>query len=127
MLAEIITIGDEILIGQIVDTNSAWIAKEFNTLGIKIRQITSVSDTAEQIKDAVNKAMKANDIILITGGLGPTKDDITKQTLCDLFNTSLVFDSIAYDNVVSIFSKKGYPILESNKQQAFLPQSCIPL
>ena len=74
MLAEIITIGDEILIGQIVDTNSAWIAKEFNTLGIKIRQITSVSDTAEQIKDAVNKAMKANDIILITGGLGPTKD-----------------------------------------------------
>jgi len=127
MLAEIITIGDEILIGQIVDTNSAWIAKEFNTLGIKIRQITSVSDTAEQIKDAVNKAMKANDIILITGGLGPTKDDITKQTLCDLFNTSLVFDSIAYDNLVSIFSKKGYPILESNKQQAFLPQSCIPL
>ncbi len=127
MLAEIITIGDEILIGQIVDTNSAWIAKEFNALGIQLHQITSVSDEASHIKDAVTKALLSNDIVLLTGGLGPTKDDITKQTLCELFGTRLVFDETAFENVKEIFGKRGFPILETNKAQAMLPENCTPI
>lgn len=127
MLAEIITIGDEILIGQIIDTNSAWIAKEFNTLGIKIHQITSVSDEASHIKEAVNNAMGTNDIVLITGGLGPTKDDITKQTLCELFETQLIFDETAYENLKAIFTSRGFKMLESNKAQAMLPEICTPI
>ncbi len=127
MLAEIITIGDEILIGQVVDTNSAWIAAEFNSLGIKIHQITSVSDTAVHIKEAVNKALQGHDIVLLTGGLGPTKDDITKQVLSELFSSPLVFDTVAFENVKNIFSKRGLEILDSNKSQAMLPNACIPL
>ncbi len=127
MLAEIITIGDEILIGQIVDTNSAWIAKEFNLLGISIHQITSVSDDREHIKEAVTKALATHDLVLITGGLGPTKDDITKQVLTELFKTTLVLDEIAFQNIKSIFVKRGFEILESNIAQAMLPENCTPL
>ncbi len=80
MKAEIITIGDEILIGQIVDTNSAWIATELNQIGVKIIQITSISDNPEHLTDALNDARKRAELILMTGGLGPTKDDRTKKT-----------------------------------------------
>jgi nicotinamide-nucleotide amidase len=85
MLAEIITIGDEILIGQIVDTNSAWMGEQLNLAGIKVHQITSVSDNAEHIVKALDEAKSRVDLILITGGLGPTKDDITKHTLGNVF------------------------------------------
>ncbi len=85
MLAEIITIGDEILIGQIVDTNSAWIAQHLNAIGIRVKQISSVSDDREHILTALTEAHARADIILITGGLGPTKDDITKKTLAEYF------------------------------------------
>ena len=87
MLAEIITIGDEILIGQIVDTNSAWMAQKLNLAGIRVKQITSVSDDKNHIVNALREAEARVDIILITGGLGPTKDDITKNTLKDYFLT----------------------------------------
>jgi nicotinamide-nucleotide amidase len=127
MLAEIITIGDELLIGQVIDTNSAWIAQEFNQAGIAIHQITSVSDEGNHIKKAVKDAMIENDIVLLTGGLGPTKDDITKQALCELFNTRLIFDSIAYENVERIFSGRGLEMLDSNKAQAMLPEICTAL
>jgi nicotinamide-nucleotide amidase len=91
MLAEIITIGDEILIGQIVDTNSAWIAKELNKIGIRVKQISSVSDDREHILTALAEAHnRAKIIIMITGGLGPTKDDITKKTLAEYFNVGMV-------------------------------------
>src|SRR5438105_7826362 len=86
MQAKIITIGDEILIGQIVDTNSAWIAQELNRIGIKVHQVSSVSDDEQHILAALSEASKRADLILITGGLGPTKDDITKKTLCKYFN-----------------------------------------
>ena len=92
-----------------------------------IHQITSVSDEEKHIKEAVNKAMQANDIVLITGGLGPTKDDITKQTLCELFNTGLIFDAKAFENLKDIFSKRGFEILVSNKAQAMLPEICTPI
>jgi nicotinamide-nucleotide amidase len=85
MKAEIITIGDEILIGQIIDTNSAWIAEQFNLSGIEIYQITSVHDDTEHIMEALKKAEEKVDLVILTGGLGPTKDDITKHALCEYF------------------------------------------
>ena len=90
MKLALLTIGDEILIGQIVDTNSAWISKKLNEIGVKLEKILSIADSADEIKWAVNLLMSENDIVLVTGGLGPTKDDITKTVLCEIFNTKLV-------------------------------------
>ncbi len=124
MLAEIITIGDEILIGQIVDTNSAWIAQQLNAIGIRIKQVSSVSDDRTHILTALAEAAKRADIILITGGLGPTKDDITKTTLAEYFNVPLVQNQDALDNVSRIFAKYNRPLLEVNIKQAEVPQNC---
>ena len=88
MFAELITIGDELLIGQVVDTNSAWMGRELNNIGIEVLRIVSVRDREEEILEAIDNAMKRVNIVLVTGGLGPTKDDITKQTLCKYFNTN---------------------------------------
>ena len=104
MLAEIITIGDEILIGQIVDTNSAWMAQELNAIGVRIKQISSVSDDREHILKALAEAQTRADIILITGGLGPTKDDITKKTLAEYFDVGMVENEEALANVQRIFA-----------------------
>ncbi|RZK53071.1 MAG: damage-inducible protein CinA, partial [Pedobacter sp.] len=97
MLAEIITIGDEILIGQIVDTNSAWMAKQLNLIGVSVKQITSVSDDEQHILSALADAETRADIILITGGLGPTKDDITKKTLAKYFDMGFRNDAGALE------------------------------
>src|SRR5476651_1347239 len=105
MLAEIITIGDEILIGQIVDTNSAWMAGELNNIGISVKQISSVSDDRQHILDALEEASRRADIILITGGLGPTKDDITKKTIAEYFGVQLIENKQALDNVLQIFAR----------------------
>src|SRR3984885_7160666 len=105
MLAEIITIGDEILIGQIVDTNSAWMARQLNDIGIRVKQISSVSDDRLHILTALKEAAGRADLILITGGLGPTKDDITKKTLCEYFDVGLVLNQGALDNVERIFMR----------------------
>lgn len=86
MFAEVITIGDELLIGQVVDTNSAWMGQELNKIGIEVLRIVSIRDREEEIMEAVDNAMKRVNIVLVTGGLGPTKDDITKQTLCKYFH-----------------------------------------
>ena len=85
MQADIITIGDEILIGQIVDTNSTWIANQLESAGVKVRQITSVSDEKEHILLTLDSALKSSDLVILTGGLGPTNDDLTKHALCDFF------------------------------------------
>jgi nicotinamide-nucleotide amidase len=127
MKAEIITIGDELLIGQVVDTNSAWMAHELNKQGIKVHQITSVSDEEQHILDALKEASERVELILMTGGLGPTKDDITKYTLCRYFNTELVFDQVTYDNLVRVFKRFGRDITPRNRTQADLPANCIPL
>ena len=124
MLAEIITIGDEILIGQIVDTNSAWMAHELNAIGVRIKQISSVSDDREHILKALSEAKQRADIILITGGLGPTKDDITKKTLAHYFGVDFVENQEALDNVIRIFAKYNRPLLEVNRQQAQVPVNC---
>lgn len=124
MLAEIITIGDELLIGQVVDTNSAWMADQLNSIGIRVVQITSISDNRQHILTTLKEASDRADILLITGGLGPTKDDITKETLCEYFNTRLVFNQQAFDNVSRIFSLRGYPVTELNQLQAMVPENC---
>lgn len=127
MLAEIITIGDEILIGQIVDTNSAWIAKTLNDQGIQIKQITSVSDSRAHILEALESATTRADLIIITGGLGPTKDDITKKTLAEYFGVGFRRDAAALENVKRIFSRSNRPLLEVNEQQADVPENAIVL
>jgi nicotinamide-nucleotide amidase len=127
MLAEIITIGDEILIGQIVDTNSAWIAQKLNAIGIRVKQISSVSDDRQHILNALAEAQQRADIILITGGLGPTKDDITKKTLAEYFGVGLIENKEALNNVEKIFRRlRGTftELLEVNKQQALVPENC---
>jgi nicotinamide-nucleotide amidase len=127
MLAEIITIGDEILIGQIVDTNSAWIAQHLNAIGIRVKQISSVSDDREHILTALAEASQRASIILITGGLGPTKDDITKKTLAEYFGVGLIENKQALENVQKIFRRlRGAEteLLDVNKQQALVPENC---
>lgn len=124
MLAEIITIGDEILIGQIVDTNSAWMARQLNDAGIRVKQISSVSDDKQHILTALKEASERADLIFITGGLGPTKDDITKTTLAEYFGVSLVENKEALDNVTRIFAKYNRPMLDINKAQAMVPSNC---
>ena len=127
MQTEIITIGDELLIGQVIDTNSAWMGQQLNLSGIHVKQITSVSDDKQHIIDTLNTATLRADIILITGGLGPTKDDITKQTLCEFFNSDLIFNENIYKNVERLFKSRGLEVTKLNKQQAMVPDNCIAI
>lgn len=124
MLAEIITIGDEILIGQVVDTNSAWMGRELNKIGVSVKQITSVSDQADHIKQALDEAQQRADLILMTGGLGPTKDDITKLTLSSYFNMPLRRDEATLAHVSDIFARLNRPMIEANIKQADVPDGC---
>ena len=124
MLAEIITIGDEILIGQTIDTNSAWLGEQLNAIGIDIVQITTINDKRESIIAALSSAEQRADIILMTGGLGPTKDDITKKTLAEYFKVNLIEDNETLENVESIFKKAGRQVLTINKEQALVPSNC---
>jgi nicotinamide-nucleotide amidase len=124
MLAEIITIGDEILIGQIVDTNSAWMAQRLNDTGVRIKQISSIGDDRQHILTALAEAAARADIIFITGGLGPTKDDITKKTLAEYFGVGMVENEAALNNVLRIFEKYNRPMLETNRLQAQVPENC---
>ncbi|MFC0605229.1 competence/damage-inducible protein A [Winogradskyella pulchriflava] len=122
MQVEIITIGDEILIGQVVDTNSAFLGKEFNKIGASIYQITSVQDDKTHILKALKEAEDNADIVIVTGGLGPTKDDITKHTLCEYFNDTLVENKEVLAHVEELFSKYiSTPISDLNRQQALVP------
>ena len=127
MLAEILTIGDEILIGQIVDTNSAWIAQQLNNIGVRVKQITSVSDDRNHILEALNSATSRADIIIITGGLGPTKDDITKKTLAEYFNVGFKRDEASLEVIRQIFSRNNRPMIDINIRQADVPENCSVL
>lgn len=124
MFAEIITIGDELLIGQVTDTNSAWMGRELNKVGIEVIRVVSVRDRAEEITEAVDASMKRADIVLMTGGLGPTKDDITKQTLCEYFGTRLIFSEAVFENVKRVLAGK-IPMNALNKSQAMVPENCM--
>ncbi len=124
MKAEILTIGDEILIGQISNTNSVWIARQLNIIGINVVHMASVSDDENNIVAAFNASMNRADFVFITGGLGPTKDDITKKAFANYFETTLVLDDEVLANVSSFFIKKGREVSDINKQQALVPRGC---
>lgn len=123
MRAEIITIGDELLIGQVVDTNSAWMAQRLNEVGIELHQITSVHDNREHILSALNEAFSRADIVLTTGGLGPTKDDITKHVLCECFGTTLVEDARVRARVCELYKERPDVLNRLTATQWMVPQS----
>ena len=128
MNAEIITIGDEILIGQIVDTNSVFISKELNKIGVSVYQISSIQDDKQHILNALDEAASRVDIIIITGGLGPTKDDITKHTLCEYFDDTLIHNDEVLKHVEDLFKNQvKQPMLETNRLQAMVPSKAIVL
>jgi nicotinamide-nucleotide amidase len=127
MKAEIITIGDEILIGQTVDTNSAYIAGSLNSLGIEITGISTIPDDAGRIINALNEASIRSELIILTGGLGPTSDDITKKTLCEYFSTSLIRDSEVLANISELLGRRKVSLNNNNLAQADVPQSCTVL
>ena len=127
MKASIITIGDEILIGQIVDTNSVSIARHLNSAGIVVRERTSVGDNRQQIVDAVQGALRQCEIVILTGGLGPTKDDITKKTLAELFGGKLVRDEAVAAHVQKMLEARGITFNQLNQDQALVPDNCTVL
>lgn len=124
MNAEILTIGDEILIGQIVNTNSVWIAQQLNLAGIRIVHMASVSDETTAIVDALDAAAKRADFVFVTGGLGPTKDDITKKTFATYLGVQLIMNAEVLEDVDSFFTKRGRILTEINRQQALVPEGC---
>jgi nicotinamide-nucleotide amidase len=127
MKAEIISIGDELLIGQVVNTNASWIASELNTAGIQVVHIAAIADDKEAIVKSLDDASERADIILITGGLGPTKDDITKKTLAEYFDSKLVFHEPSFNQIKEIFKARNFEVTDINRQQAMIPDKCEPL
>ncbi|MCX6222769.1 MAG: competence/damage-inducible protein A [Bacteroidia bacterium] len=122
MNLDIITIGDEILIGQIVDTNSAWMAQKLNDEGINVRQIISISDDADHITDTFVQSAKQVNLVLVTGGLGPTKDDKTKETICNFFDTRLISNQAVLQNIEELLNKRGIALNRLNRDQALVPE-----
>jgi len=127
VLAELLTIGDEILYGQIVDTNSQWMSAELDKVGIKVIRKTSVGDVEQEILTAFGEAEKRADIVLITGGLGPTSDDLTKPLLAKYFNCEMKLHAEALEEVTSFFKSRGRELTETNRQQALLPVCCTKI
>ena len=124
MRADIITIGDEILIGQTIDTNSAWIGDFLESNGIQVVEISTISDKQEHIVSALNNSLKHSDFIFLTGGLGPTKDDITKQTLCDFFGDKLVLSQEVLKDIKAYFELRNRMVNEYTELQALVPSKC---
>ena len=124
MQAEIISIGDELLIGMTVDSNAAWMGSQLTNLGIEVYQTTSISDKREHIIKVLDEARNRSDIILMTGGLGPTSDDITKKTLSDYFNTRMVRDKAVLENIERLLKTRNLPMNKNNERQADVPEGC---
>ena len=124
MTVEIINIGDELLIGQVVNTNASWMAEQLSMGGFSVARVTVISDSRGDILQALSEAGGRARIVLISGGIGPTKDDITKHTLCEFFSTRLAFNQEAYDDVEALFARRGFAMTELNRQQAELPENC---
>jgi nicotinamide-nucleotide amidase len=125
MELDIITIGDEILIGQIVDTNSAWMAQKLNEEGINVRQIISISDDPDHIAETFDESSKKVKLVLVTGGLGPTKDDKTKDCICNYFNTKLTVSPLVLQNIEDLLNKRGIALNRLNRDQALVPESSL--
>lgn len=124
MDAAILTIGEEILIGQIVDTNSSWMATELNAIGVNVRTILSIGDTKREIQNAVKLLCNQHQVVLVTGGLGPTNDDVTKLALCELFDAQMVVHQPTLEHITQMFSNRGMPLTDLNAKQAEVPNNC---
>lgn len=124
MNIEIINIGDELLIGQVVNTNASFMAKELNIVGLNVNRITTIADDAQEIESSVLSALNNSDCVLITGGLGPTKDDITKYTLAKLFDSKMIEDKNVLENIRNIFNHRNYVLTPTNRLQAQVPEKC---
>ena len=127
MKATIVTIGDEILIGQILDTNSRYISRALNAHGIVVAERTSIGDNRTQIVETLNRAMEQSEVVIITGGLGPTKDDITKHTLCDYFGSTLRYDEIEAEHIRTMLEARNIAFNDLNRGQAMVPECCTVL
>lgn len=127
MKSTIITIGDEILIGQILDTNSRYISQALNRIGVVVTERTSIGDSAEQIVSTLDRALAQSDVVIITGGLGPTKDDITKHTLARYYNSELVYNEQVGSFVEQLLARRGIAFTELNRGQAMVPKCCTVL
>jgi nicotinamide-nucleotide amidase len=124
MKSAIITIGDEILIGQVTDTNAVWISQKLNELGVQVGEMVTVSDHAGQIKGTLDRYLGRFDLLIMTGGLGPTGDDITKQTLADYFESKMVTNPVVLERITAFFKERGRTMIESNLKQADVPEGC---
>ena len=124
MKVSIISIGDELLIGQVVNTNASWMSQLLVSNGMNVDKVYTISDKRADIEETLSLSLKGSDAVIITGGLGPTKDDVTKKTLCDFFNSELVEDSATFEVISDIFAKRGYPMTDTNRQQALVPKCC---
>ncbi|MBS4014663.1 MAG: competence/damage-inducible protein A [Bacteroidetes bacterium] len=121
MNAEIINIGEELLIGQVVNTNSSWMCQKLNEIGVRVRYVSVISDVEEDIYNAIDVSLKRSEIVIITGGLGPTKDDLTKDVLAKYFKTNLEINETVLNDIVSFFKKRGMPLTELNRLQSSVP------
>ncbi|MGN0187852.1 MAG: competence/damage-inducible protein A [Paludibacteraceae bacterium] len=127
MNCEIINIGDELLIGQVVNTNAAWMAAELEKNNVHVAHIVTIADDLDDIKRTLNTAIKRAQVVIVTGGLGPTKDDITKTALCEYFGAKLVLHQPSLDNVADFFARRGLPLSDVNKMQGMVPDCCEAL
>ena len=123
----LITIGDEILIGQVTDTNAVWISKQLNKLGVRVEEMVTVSDEARQITSTLDRLMGTYELLIMTGGLGPTKDDITKQTLAAYFDCLMVSHAESLERITAFLKERGRSVIESNLRQADVPEACTAL
>ncbi|MFZ4463573.1 MAG: competence/damage-inducible protein A [Bacteroidales bacterium] len=126
-ICEIISIGDELLIGQVINTNASWMGEQLSLNGLELRRVISIGDRADEISSALTDSISRADFVFITGGLGPTADDITKPVLCDFFKTDLIINQTALEYVTSYFQGRGLELTERNRSQALLPANCIPI
>jgi nicotinamide-nucleotide amidase len=124
LTAEIISIGDELLIGQVINSNQAYISEKLNSAGVFADRMTTVGDNEQDILDAFHKAFTTHDVVTVTGGLGPTHDDITRAVICKFFDTDLVLDNEALDKINEIFAHRNLPMIKINEDQALVPRSC---
>lgn len=126
-ICEIISIGDELLIGQVINTNASWMGEQLSLNGLELRRVISIGDRADEITSALTDSISRANFVFITGGLGPTADDITKPVLCDFFKTDLILNQTALDYVTSYFEGRGLKLTERNRSQAMIPANCIPI
>jgi nicotinamide-nucleotide amidase len=127
MNAEIIAIGSELLLGQIVDTNSSFIAKRLAENGIELIQTTTVGDDLQRMKEVISEAINRSQIVITTGGIGPTEDDLTREAIAEVFQRSLIFQPHLMEQIEALFKKRGFRMAESNRKQAYIPEDAIPI